>query len=106
MAAVHVGLALAMGIPGAARFLIAAIIATAALVAASPASAAPYPVSYDFSQGVLAQAAHPDSPPAGANDWSCRPSQAHPRPVVSSCRCSARRRTPGRPGSPADTNEV
>ena len=46
------------------------------------ASAAPYPVSYDFSQGVLAQAAHPDSPPPGANDWSCRPSQAHPRPVV------------------------
>ena len=66
MAAVHVGLALAMGIPGAARFLIAAIIATAAVLAASPASAAPYPVSYDFSQGVLAQAAHPDSPPAGA----------------------------------------
>jgi triacylglycerol lipase len=71
-----------MGVPGAARFLIAAITATAALVAASPAFATAYPVSYDFSQGVLAQAAHPDSPPPGANDWSCQPSQAHPRPVV------------------------
>jgi triacylglycerol esterase/lipase EstA (alpha/beta hydrolase family) len=54
----------------------------AGLVAAPPASATSYPVSYDFTQGVLAQAAHPDSPPPGANNWSCRPSQAHPRPVV------------------------
>jgi triacylglycerol lipase len=72
-----------MGIRGARTGVVAALVAaTAMLAAAGPAAAAPYPVSYDFSQGILAQAAHPDSPPPGANDWSCQPSRAHPRPVV------------------------
>jgi triacylglycerol lipase len=85
--------ALAMGIQGAAidarvrvsatRVMLAAVIAVVTVLAgAAPAAAATYPVSYDFSQGFLAQAAHPDSPPPGSNDWSCHPSAAHPRPVV------------------------
>jgi triacylglycerol lipase len=60
----------------------AAIAICLTLVAAGPAAAASYPVSYDFSRGMSAQAQHPDAPPPGANDWSCRPSRAHPRPVV------------------------
>jgi triacylglycerol lipase len=55
--------------------------ALALLVAATPASAS-YPVSYDFSRGLSAQTQHPDGPPPGANDWSCRPSRAHPHPVI------------------------
>jgi triacylglycerol esterase/lipase EstA (alpha/beta hydrolase family) len=69
------------------RLLTAA--ATAALglgltvTAAPPAAASDwFPVNYDFATGVLAGALTPTQPPAGANDWSCRPSTAHPYPVI------------------------
>ena len=60
----------------------AAIAVVALLAAPALAGAATYPVKYDFTQGILAQGAHPDSPPPGSNDFSCHPSAAHPRPVV------------------------
>jgi triacylglycerol esterase/lipase EstA (alpha/beta hydrolase family) len=41
-----------------------------------------YPVPYTFSANVLAAALHPGTPPPGSNDWSCKPTAAHPRPVV------------------------
>ena len=48
----------------------------------SPAEAAPLPVVYSFPAGVAASLAAPGSSPPGANDWSCKPSAKHPRPVV------------------------
>jgi pimeloyl-ACP methyl ester carboxylesterase len=45
-------------------------------------SATKYPVPYYFSANIVAAATQPGTPPPGANNWSCRPSKAHPRAVV------------------------
>ena len=48
----------------------------------APAGAATYPVPYNFAAGILAATLHPGSSPPGSNDWNCRPTAAHPYPVV------------------------
>lgn len=64
------------------------LLAVALAVAASfalptaPAGAAAYPVPYNFGAGILAATLHPGSSPPGSNDWNCRPTAAHPYPVV------------------------
>src|SRR4051794_39263146 len=66
------------------RVIGAAIVATAALSIgpATAHAATQYPGPYLFSANVVASALHPGPPPPGANDWSSRPSAAHPAPVV------------------------
>ncbi|HXQ62603.1 MAG TPA: alpha/beta fold hydrolase [Acidimicrobiales bacterium] len=64
----------------AASWGIAALIVAAMTVGPRPAAASPLPVLYNGLVG-YAQASSTASPP-GANNWSCRPSAAHPRPVV------------------------
>jgi triacylglycerol lipase len=66
------------------RWIGAAVVATTAC-SIGPATAhaeTQYPVPYLFSANVLAAALQPGTPPPGANDWSCHPTAAHPRPVV------------------------
>jgi triacylglycerol esterase/lipase EstA (alpha/beta hydrolase family) len=61
----------------------AVLAATTSLLAVTAASAgAALPVIYNFPAAVAASAVQPGGSPLGANDPSCRPSAAHPRPVV------------------------
>ena len=62
--------------------LAAVVAAATALLAASAGSAAALPVIYNFPTAVAASVLNPGGAPAGANDTSCTPSAAHPRPVV------------------------
>jgi triacylglycerol lipase len=54
----------------------------AAGVAPALAAAPRYPVPYTFAAGIAAAAIENGAPPPGANNWKCKPSAAHPRPVV------------------------
>ncbi len=58
--------------------------AAAAFLPAASASAAPGngPVQDSFVTAAAYGLLNPDVAPSGSNDWTCRPTAAHPRPVV------------------------
>jgi triacylglycerol esterase/lipase EstA (alpha/beta hydrolase family) len=68
-----------------ARFTCLAAAAAAMTLAAQPGQAhaqSQLPVNWDFAAGALATFNSPDTPPPGADNWSCKPSSTHPYPVV------------------------
>ena len=69
---------------GVLALLVAAAAAVGAVVpsGAQAASGTPYPVPYDFLTSAVLAGLRVDADPPGANIWSCRPSAAHPEPVV------------------------
>jgi triacylglycerol lipase len=64
-------------------FVAIAAAASLTLVAAPASTAADqYPVSYNFLSSAVLAGAKVDADPPGANNWSCKPTARHPRPVV------------------------
>ena len=72
---------LARGLSVAGLSLAASMLLAATSFAAS-ARASTLPVNYDFIAGATATALAPTTPPPGADNFSCKPSAAHPYPVV------------------------
>ncbi|SMD26742.1 lipase family alpha/beta hydrolase [Kibdelosporangium aridum] len=67
--------------------LLGSVAVVLALILTAPSAAATdrYPVSYGLAglaKAAEAQLTRPGSAPPGANNWSCKPSAAHPDPVV------------------------
>jgi len=60
------------------------LLALVAGVAAAPVGQAEddLPVTYNFLVSAVVAGASVDADPPGGNDWSCKPSAQHPRPVV------------------------
>jgi triacylglycerol esterase/lipase EstA (alpha/beta hydrolase family) len=67
------------------RGAVIAAISAAALTFATgtgAAAQAPYPVNYSFAAGIAYTTTHYGQAPLGSNVWTCKPTAAHPYPVV------------------------
>jgi triacylglycerol esterase/lipase EstA (alpha/beta hydrolase family) len=60
----------------------AALTALALLAVPATAQGAPLPVDYNFLSGIPAELTNPGGSLPGSNDWNCKPSAAHPNPVI------------------------
>ncbi|MEC3955484.1 lipase [Nocardia sp. CDC153] len=61
--------------------LIMAVLAVLGIVASGTARAE-YPVTFNFFAGIPYELTNPGGSLPGANDWACKPTAAHPDPVV------------------------
>ncbi|QLY31426.1 esterase/lipase family protein [Nocardia huaxiensis] len=64
------------------RSVLVLAVLTALWATVSGTARAEYPVDYNFFAGIPYELANPGGSLPGSNDWSCRPSAAHPNPVV------------------------
>jgi triacylglycerol esterase/lipase EstA (alpha/beta hydrolase family) len=62
--------------------VLSVVVVGSVLAGGAPAAAEPGPEIHSFPAAFGYSVTHPDLDPPGGNDWSCRPSAAHPRPVV------------------------
>jgi len=62
--------------------LAAAVTASVLVGGATAGAAQKYPVPYTFLTSALLASPNANADPPGANIWTCKPSAAHPRPVV------------------------
>ena len=69
------------GVRAAAATVLAAGMALFTLGACT-AGATPYPVNYSFTAAIAYTLTHYGQPPRGADNWACKPTAAHPDPVV------------------------
>ncbi|WP_430333737.1 esterase/lipase family protein [Rhodococcus sp. ACT016] len=66
----------------AAIFLAAVTIGTAFAAPVVASAEEPMPVPQNFYAGIAEEMADPGGSLPGSNDWTCKPSAAHPRPVI------------------------
>src|SRR5690349_15655949 len=65
------------------RFRLAVVLAgLVALLVPAAAQAATLPVPYTFLTSAVVAGLSPQASAPGTNDWTCKPTAAHPRPVV------------------------